>query len=150
MVLREADIQDAACLADAWYAMLDEVGLLAMPAPGWRDLLIADFAKGIERLRQRWCVIEEDDRVVATGGLFLRRDPLSLALTGLSGTVAGMYTSPGYRRRGYAAAILDRLIAIARSEGCLMLRLRASDQGRPLYERYGFLPGDDMYLSLHP
>jgi len=148
MVLREATVADTGALAEAWYAMLVECGLLAVTAPGWRELVTADFAKGIERSRQRWLVVEEEGRIVASGGLFLRHDPISLALTGLSGTIAGMYTWPAFRRRGYAAAILERLITIARDEGCLSIRLRASDQGRPLYERLGFLPGDDMYLRL--
>jgi GNAT superfamily N-acetyltransferase len=150
MMLRDAVLADAGVLADAWYAMLAEAGLLAAPAPGWRDLVIADFSKGMERLRQRWRVVEEDGRVVATGGLFFRADPVSLALTGLTATIAGMYTWPRYRRRGYAAAILEHLISLARSEGCRTVRLRASAAGRPLYVRRGFLPGDDMYLNLTP
>jgi predicted GNAT family acetyltransferase len=149
MILREAAEDDAPVLADAWYAMLDEVGLLADAVrPSWRDLLIDDFSRGIARSRHRWIVAEADSRVVATGGLFLRRDPVALALTGITATIAGVYTWTGYRRRGYAAAIVGRLIDLARDEGCQSVRLRASAQGRELYESLGFRPGDDMFLPL--
>lgn len=149
MVLREARLEDVPVLAGAWYAMLEESGLLA-PAvrSNWRDAVEAEFSRGIERGRHRWILVEADGCVAASGGVFFRRDPLALALTGPAATIAGMYTRPPYRRRGYARAILERLIATARSEECRSIRLRASPSARALYEEYGFGNADEMVLEL--
>jgi GNAT superfamily N-acetyltransferase len=150
MILREAALDDVPVLADAWYGMLDEAALLAQVVePSWRQLVIEEFSRGIAKGRHRWMVAEADGRIVATGGLFLRRDPVAMALTGVTATIAGVYTWSPYRRRGFAAAIVRRLIDLAREEGCLSVRLRASAQGRALYEALGFQSGDDMYLPLH-
>ena len=147
--LRLATADDVEALARAWYAMLKEDGLLAPRIdPHWRSYVTADFRAGIANGSQLWVVAQDKRRIVATGAAFLRGGRSSLALTGLSATLAGVYTLPAFRRRGIARAIVERLIEICRSRGCRVIRLRASDQGRPLYEQFGFVSGDEMVLSL--
>ena len=51
-----------------------------------------------------------------------------------------MYTRPEYRRRGIAYHTLDLLVKEIRRRGILSISLEATDMGRPLYEKYGFLP----------
>jgi GNAT superfamily N-acetyltransferase len=149
MVLRAAARADIGALCDAWYAMLSETEALAkMVDAAWPDLLGEHFSSGIASRRQMWNVIEVDGHIVSTGGLFLTREPSTVALCGLGATIAGVYTYPHSRRRGYARAIVERLIAAAKNEGCLALRLRASAAGRPLYEQFGFRAGDEMFLNL--
>ncbi len=147
--LRFATPDDVETLAGAWYAMLEEDGLLAARVgPRWRSYITADFRAGIANGGQVWVVAEEGGAIVATGAAFFRGGRSSIALTGLTATLAGVYTFPAYRRRGVARAIVGRLIDICRTRGCRAIRLRASAQGRPLYERFGFVAGDEMVLSL--
>ena len=51
-----------------------------------------------------------------------------------------MYTHPDYRRRGIAYQVLDLLVGEARKRGIDAVSLEATDMGRPLYEKYGFVP----------
>lgn len=149
MVLRDAGVTDIAALSDAWYAMLDETGMLAGAVdPCWPDLLAAHFSREIEAGRHVWKVVERDGRIVATGALFVNREPSIVALTGLGATLAGVYTYPLYRRRGYARTIATELVAFARTHGCRTIRLRATNAGRPLYEALGFRNSDEMSLAL--
>ncbi len=148
-VLRLATPDDVEILADAWYAMLEEDRLLAPQVdPGWRSCVTADFRTGISVGSHLWIVAEEDGRIIATGAAFFRGGRSSIALTGLTATLAGVYTFPDHRRRGFARAIVGRLIELCRTRGCRIIRLRASDQGRPLYEQLGFVRGDEMVLRL--
>ena len=150
-MLRRATADDVEFLADAWYAMLEEDRLLAPRVdPQWRSYITADFRTGISGGSQLWIVAEEERRIVATGAAFFRGGRSSLALTGLTATLAGVYTFPGFRRRGLARAVVGRLIELCRTRGCRFVRLRASEQGRPLYEQLGFVPGDEMVLPLYP
>ena len=50
-----------------------------------------------------------------------------------------MYTRPEYRRKGIAAKTLDLLVQDAKSRGITAISLEATDMGRKLYEKYGFL-----------
>ncbi len=149
MKLRPATTADAPVLADAWYAMLDESGLL-MPEvdPRWREWVIEDFAAAIGIGTQAWLVAEDGGRFVGCGAAFFRGGRSTTALSGPSAMLAGIYTEPAYRRRGVARAIIERLIEICRTRGCRNVRLRASAAGRALYESFGFAAGDEMVLSL--
>ena len=49
-----------------------------------------------------------------------------------------MYTSPGYRGKGIATEILERLIREGKQRKITKYILYASRWGRPVYERYGF------------
>lgn len=147
--LRLATPDDVDILASAWYAMLEEDGLLAPEIdPDWRSYVTADFRAAISSGSQVWLVAEDGGSIVATGAAFIHRARSSVALTGVVAVVAGVYTFPAYRRRGLARAIVERLIEICRTRGCRKIRLRASEQGRPLYEQLGFIPGDEMVLPL--
>lgn len=58
-----------------------------------------------------------------------------------------MYTAPEYRRQGVAYKTLDFLVKEAKEKGVFQIALEATDMGRPLYEKYGFVPvKDEMEL----
>lgn len=54
-----------------------------------------------------------------------------------------MYTDPEYRRKGIAYKTLDMLIRDTKNKGITDISLEATDMGRPLYERYGFVKRND-------
>ena len=56
------------------------------------------------------------------------------------GRVSHVFTRPDARRQGYAARLLELTIAAMRVDGCSWSILTTSDEGRPLYERYGWRP----------
>ena len=59
-----------------------------------------------------------------------------------------MYTDPEYRRRGIAIKTLDMLIKDTRNKGITAISLEATDLGRPLYEKYGFIKmNNEMELA---
>lgn len=53
-----------------------------------------------------------------------------------------MYTAPEYRRKGIAYKTLDLLVGDIKSRGISSISLEATDMGRPLYEKYGFIKMD--------
>ena len=60
-----------------------------------------------------------------------------------------MYTNPEYRRKGIGYKTLDMLVQDARSKGVTAISLEATEMGRPLYEKYGFIRmNDEMELPL--
>jgi GNAT superfamily N-acetyltransferase len=64
------------------------------------------------------------------------------------GYVNGVYVAPELRRRGIGRELMKSAIAWLRDQGCVVARLRSSDEGRPLYTSLGFKPGSEMELSL--
>ena len=61
--------------------------------------------------------------------------------------IMNMYTNPEYRRQGIAFETLRLLVEDAKSRGVNAISLEATDMGRPLYEKYGFIKmNDEMEL----
>lgn len=50
-----------------------------------------------------------------------------------------MYTAPEYRRQGIALHTLDLLVKDAKEHGVAQMALEATNMGKPLYEKYGFV-----------
>jgi len=60
-----------------------------------------------------------------------------------------MYTKTEYRRKGIAMKTLDLLVQEAKQRGIKKISLEATKIGRPLYEKYGFIPiKDEMVYPL--
>jgi len=124
---------------------------------GLSDTLIdaarAYFTQAIADGRYVGWVAELDDRsgeIVAGAGLQLRellprpdvaRERL---VRGPQALVLNVYTERAWRRRGVADALLRELLRWCRGNGIESVVLHASGEGRPLYEKLGFTPTNEM------
>lgn len=67
--------------------------------------------------------------------------------SGKKAYIMNMYTIPEYRRRDIVIKTLDMLIKDTKNKGITSISLEATDMGRPLYEKYGFIKmNDEMEL----
>jgi len=94
-------------------------------------------------------IFEKDGQPVASGELLIvpwlpsPRDPV-----GRVPYVHNIYTLPEHRRRGLARRIMEVIIAHCREAGFTLVKLHASQEGRPLYESLGFTANNEMRLNL--
>ncbi len=104
-----------------------------------------------------WLASPDDasDHIIGGAGVQLQRALprpfISVAGTKVSdgrlGVIINVFTEPEWRRRGVAAMLLRRLIEWTRAEQIDRVILHASDEGRSLYERLGFVAGNEMRLG---
>ncbi len=94
----------------------------------------------------------DGERFVGAGGVsYYRVMPTFHNPTGEKAYIMNMYVRPEYRRRGIATHILKLLVEDARLSGVTDVSLEATDAGRPLYQRYGFIPSEhEMTLPALP
>lgn len=90
------------------------------------------------------------DRFAAAGGIsFYQVMPTCDNPDGRKAYVMNMYTKPEYRRQGIAGEVLELLIAEALERGITFITLDASEMGRPVYVKHGFIQmQDEMRLNL--
>ena len=89
-------------------------------------------------------LVFDDDEFVGAGGIsFFKVMPTFHNPTGQKAYIMNMYTKPEYRRNGIAYKTLDLLVTEAKRKGITAISLEATDMGRPLYEKYGFVKMDD-------
>jgi GNAT superfamily N-acetyltransferase len=141
-VVRRAAAADAEALTRLRELMLSDMGMLNTGAdPGWRDRAEAWFA---ERLDDKddfaaFVVAHPDGVVSCAAGLCDRHAPGPGNPDGVQGLVFNMSTDPDWRRRGYARACLDALLAWFRDETeARVINLHATGEGIALYRSYGF------------
>ena len=92
---------------------------------------------------------EEHQSAVSCAFLIVLEKPANPTFpTGKVGTVMNVYTRPVYRRRGFACALLEQLISDARKMDLSYLELKATEQGRHLYQRLGFNREISRYLPM--
>jgi GNAT superfamily N-acetyltransferase len=66
---------------------------------------------------------------------------------GRQGTIINVFTEPQWRRHGIAGLLIKGIVAWSKSERLDRLILHASDEGRSLYEKFGFVASNEMRLS---
>lgn len=93
-------------------------------------------------------LVYDRDKFVGAGGVsYFRVMPTYHNPSGEKAYIMNMYTAPEYRRKGIAFKTLDLLVQDAKERNVKAISLEATDMGRPLYEKYGFVKmNDEMEL----
>ena len=96
---------------------------------------------------------DQPDKIVAGAGVALRKtvphpQPDSKGkidiVGGRQAIIQNVYTEPDWRRRGLAALLIKTILDWAREQGIGSVVLHASDAGRAVYERLGFVATNEM------
>ena len=157
--IRLATPDDVDAIAEHRARMFDEMG--DVPANAFETLRI----KSRERLRELlsrgeyigWLAIPAQRPTIIAGGagVQLREvlpHPLSHAdgentiAEGRHAIIINVFTEPLWRRQGVAQLLLQAILDWARAEKLDCLVLHASEAGRSLYERLGFVVTNEMRL----
>jgi len=144
--------------------LADAEEIIALRRLMFEEMGVTDAA-GLERMAEKmrvylarampagdfyaWVVEDGGGRVVSAGAVVLRQSPPTVSNpSGSEAYVQNVCTYPEHRRRGLARGIMDAIMEWARSQGIVCVTLRASEQGRPMYERMGFTETHEMRLLL--
>ncbi len=63
---------------------------------------------------------------------------------GRQGTIVNVFTEPQWRRRGIASLLIREIVIWSKNKQLDRLVLHASDEGRSIYERLGFIASNEM------
>ena len=89
-------------------------------------------------------LVYDNGTFIGAGGVsFYQVMPTYHNPTGKKAYIMNMYTASAYRRQGIAFHTLDLLVKDVRKQGVSQITLEATEMGRPLYEKYGFVKMED-------
>lgn len=148
LVLREAQLSELPVIAEHWLAMFEEVGKHRQEefVPDWRERFVAYFSAQICNGDAAYFVALEGERIVGTAGALLT-DGYPAAIHGMrNGYIFGVRVDPAYRGKGIATQLTQRAIAFLEARKPWAIRLHASPFGRPIYEKLGFTPTNEMQV----
>ncbi len=132
--------EDIKALVSQRLAYLSEErgGLSEREAESIRRQLPAYFENHLNRDLFAY-VIRKNEEIAACAFLLVVEKPMSPSFpNGRTGTVLNVYTSPAYRKRGYAGTILNRLLDDAKKKQLSVIELKSTEDGYALYRSNGF------------
>ncbi|MBE5793808.1 MAG: GNAT family N-acetyltransferase [Clostridiales bacterium] len=113
-----------------------------------RDNCRAFFENGLKEMTCDAVIAEDNGRCVGTAIAFYYLSvPSSRNHTGRNAYITSVFVEPDYRRQGIASEMLRRIVSRAQAYGCVNIMLTATEMGKPLYEKLGFIqtPGAMLY-----
>ena len=110
----------------------------------------AYYRRALESSEHIAYLVYDNGKFIGAGGVsFYQVMPTYHNPTGKKAYIMNMYTASEYRRQGIAFHTLDLLVKDVRKQGVSQIALEATEMGRPLYEKYGFVKmEDEMELKL--
>lgn len=153
LLIRQADLNDLDLLIKNRLKFLDEV-------PGQehiqQDVEILEkslrdyFSCAITGKTFVAFIAEYEGIVASAGGLVIRYQPGNYTVPmGKTGYILSMYTLPEYRKNGLGSMIFEKLIEYGKSVNIEKFELHATNDGEPIYRKYGFIPPHDVWLELN-
>jgi len=96
-----------------------------------------------------WMILQGNE-IVASGAITINSmTPIPRDPSPKVAYLHSVFTEPEYRKRGFGKRITMTAIEYCKSQGIKRLTLNASDAGRPIYEKIGFLAnGNSMTLFI--
>lgn len=86
-------------------------------------------------------------KIASAAFLIIQERPANPSfITGLTGTLLNVVTYPEFRRKGIASQVIGEIINEARQKGVSSIDLYATDDGRELYKKLGFV--EPLYTSM--
>ena len=135
--LRLAAVDDAEALTRLRGFMHASMG--DAPTEEWAALCTAAFRRRLAGDGFRAYVVDDGGQLVASGvGWLDEHLPSPYLLSGVRGHIASMSTDPDHRRKGYARQVFQALMDWFASLDVTRVDLRATEEGRVLYEQFGF------------
>jgi GNAT superfamily N-acetyltransferase len=152
VTVRAATVADAGTIGRHRAAMFRDMARTAGPAAeaalaeATADYLAEAIPAGVYA---GWLALAPDGAVVGGAGVQVRPivprpGPVGGVLTAPQALLLNVYTEPAWRRRGIAERLVRAALDWADARGVSGVVLHASDAGRALYERLGFLPTNEM------
>ena len=158
--IRLATPDDVDAIAEHRARMFDEMGEVP---PGAFEILrvksgerLQDFLKRGEYIGWLAIPVQRPDIIAGGAGVQLRHvlpHPIARAsegdriAEGRHAIIINVFTEPQWRRQGVALLLLQQIIDWAQAERLDCLVLHASEAGRSLYERLGFVGTNEMRLT---
>lgn len=116
--------------------------------PAWRTRFARFVTELLSADDTMFFVAEHDGKLVGMSGVYKLRNHRSVIYGKSAAYVTSVYVHPEHRRKGVAKRLTEASVEWARTHGCVVVRLRASDTGRLVYQTLGFKPTDEMELKL--
>lgn len=138
MEIRRATIKDLDILIKNRIKFVSDIGRIPSPEV-FSESTSNYFKNHIEKDDLIiWLAVDKDE-IVATVELSIYEImPTLSSMCGKTGYLLNVWTDENYRRQGLATMLLNNTIEDSKKAGVMNISLKATEQGKPVYEKLGF------------
>ncbi|WP_315788840.1 GNAT family N-acetyltransferase [Fischerella sp. JS2] len=149
---REAIPQEDSLIAQHFYQMwLDNNVVPESIHSNWLENTLEFIKRARQELHYKAFVAEIDGKVVGSAScqLFAGLYPVFFTEDYRKfGYIWGVYVDSPYRNQGIAKQLTNMAIDYLKAIACTRVILHASPSGKPVYDRLGFVPSNEMRLDI--
>ena len=147
MEIRKATIQDLPVVVKMKMDMFKEVGSINLLRDNAEELILKKYMELYNEEKGVHYLISENGNTIACGGAVIKDDvPFCFFKTPIYGYIIDVYCVPEKRRNGCSTQIMQELIKWLCDKGVHNIKLKPSNAGKHLYEKFGFKDSGEMEL----
>ncbi len=138
MEIRKATINDLDKLISNRIKFVSDIGDISSPDEFYK--LTSNYFKNHIESDDFiiWLAVDKDEIVATVEVCIYEIMPTLSNMSGKTGFLLNVWTDENYRRQGLATKLINNVICDAKKAGVRSIGLKATDQGRFVYEKLGF------------
>lgn len=144
-----ADLNEIDEIIELKLNMFRESGHMDLLADDAKQQILQTYTEFYKSDKAKHFIVKKDNGIIACCGAFIKSDiPYCFFKKPFYGFIGDVYTMPDERGKGLATELTKAAISWLGSKGIKTIRLLASEQGKPIYDKMGFASTDEMALTL--
>ncbi|NEQ44396.1 MAG: GNAT family N-acetyltransferase [Leptolyngbya sp. SIOISBB] len=149
LIIREAIKPDETIIAQHLCQITIELGF-----PGssirqdWLEKTIQFIDYARSKLQYKGFVAEQNEKIIGSASCQILELYPMVSNQYQKGYIWGVYVEPSHRRQGVATELMEQAMTYLKEIGCTTAILHASEQGKLLYSRLGYVQSNEMVVSL--
>lgn len=149
MAIVKATLKDIDTIVDMKIQMSEELGISHILEDNIEEKIKEEYTKLYNEDKCFHYLVYEENKIVAIGGAVIKNDiPFCFFKTPYYGYIIDIYCIPEKRRNGYATKIIEAILNLLKEKNIKMVKLKASEDGKLLYEKMGFYNSGEMELMI--
>ncbi|MBA3027979.1 MAG: GNAT family N-acetyltransferase [Desulfobacteraceae bacterium] len=136
-------------IVDLKMAMFREAGRIHLLADDAREIVKRTYQQMYEEDKASHFLEFDRNEIIAMAGVFIKEDlPYCYYKGHAYGFIGDVYVRPDFRKRGIATLLSQSCLDWFRKKNITVVRLLSTEAAKPVYEKMGFKPTDEMMLNL--
>ncbi|MCI9435314.1 MAG: GNAT family N-acetyltransferase [Bacilli bacterium] len=149
MEIIRATLKDIETIVDMKMKMSEELGISHIFQDNIEEKIKEEYTKLYNEDKCSHYLVYEENKIVAIGGAVIKTDiPFCFFKTPYYGYIIDIYCIPEKRRNGYATQIIESILNLLKEKDIKIVKLKASEDGKLLYEKMGFYNSGEMELMI--
>ncbi len=149
LTIREAIKQDETIIAQHLCQIAIELGFpRSSIRQDWLEKTIQFIDYARSKLQYKGFVAEHNENIIGSASCQLLELYPMVSNQYQKGYIWGVFVEPSHRRQGVATALMEQAMTYLKEIGCTTAVLHASEQGKLLYSRLGYVESNEMVVSL--